>query len=229
MSMNKRLLIIAVVLTTANFALAQNTTSVGFDSGDAIVKNFNGIALTQGPAGDGNGAVLQLGYFTNGTSANPFAGTFVPLSGQGSANTGVVPGSSETYNQTSIGDEAVNSANFDGGFAINLVFQPGDPAIGNNLPPSTTIPLAIRFYDGTTIAGSTRYNTVSSTSLTWLWQTPNTPPSAIQISLNDSGIVWEDNSNPLKTSILIAIPEPSSLVLLAIGGCAIPLLRRRKA
>src|SRR4051812_8392617 len=91
------------LVAASEVALSQNSTQVNFDSGSKTVMNQANTALTAGPVGDGNGAVLQLGYFTGATDVNNnFTGTWVPLSGQGSANTDVVIGSApaEQYNQT---------------------------------------------------------------------------------------------------------------------------------
>ena len=231
--MFKHLALIATCLTLAVGAVHGQTTTVNFDSGDFQILDQNTAAtnpLTAGPAGDGNGAILQLGYFTG---AN-FTGTFVPLSGQGSANTAIVPGSSppEMYNQTSIGDRGAFFAG-PGTFSLQLSFTSTDPTSNNNLPASGT-PLAIRFYNGTTLASSTFFNTVSSTSTTWQWQSPNTPPALVEISLNDPGLLWESVVRAGQASntafhTTIPIPEPSTIALIgfALVGAPIVYLRRR--
>ena len=43
--------------------------------------NSTGVALSAGLAADGDGVLLQLGYFDAGTPASPFAGKFVALTG----------------------------------------------------------------------------------------------------------------------------------------------------
>ena len=118
------------------FASAQDTTRVSFDSGSQTLFNNLSTALTGGSTTDGNGAVLQLGYFTGVN----FTGTFVPLSGEGSLNTAIISGSnsSETYNHTSIGDLTTNGAG-DGTFALFLDFASGSATSGNSLDRKSVV------------------------------------------------------------------------------------------
>src|ERR1700677_4333329 len=124
-------------------ALGQsNKETVSLSSGGLTVTNATGTALSGGSSSDGNGDVLELGYFSLATPTNLFSGTFIPLSGQGSANNATIAGSSpsETMNQTSIGDLNTNGAG-NGTFALNLTFTVGSISSGNNLP-SVGTPLA---------------------------------------------------------------------------------------
>lgn len=229
-----------ILCASSTIAISRaDTTSVAFDSGNGGAPRLfdqNNTALSAGTTADGDGFVLQLGYFTG---AN-FTGTFVPLSGQGSANTGIVPGSNdaETYNKTSIGDLNLNfqGSGFtgSGAFALQLDFTVGDPTTGNNLPANGT-PLAIRFYNGTTIAGSTAYNTVSSTATNWQWATPSTPPTTLTLSLDDPGLVWESivrfgqaSNTAFHTTI---VPEPTTITSFVVGSglLALAVARRRRA
>ena len=132
---------------------AGDTTTVTFDSGSQTMFNQGSTPLTGETAADGDGAVLQLGYFTVNTAS--FQGTWVPLSGEGSLNTAVIIGSApvETYNHTSIGDLTAQGAG-DGTFAMSLNFILGSGTSDNSLPPAGT-QLALRFYNGTTIGSST--------------------------------------------------------------------------
>ena len=224
------------LLLTAYVALGQtNTTTVSFISGDHSILDQNNNPLTAGPVGDGNGAVLQLGYYSGGSTTNNFLGTWVALSGETSLNTAIIAGSAppEQYNQTSIGDLSVNFADT-ATFALQLSFRQGDPTSGNSLPASTTIPLALRFYNDTTIASSTHYNVVSDDD--WLWKSPSFPPNTINISLNDVGLEWlstamgQSVANEFHTSIpLAAVPETSTVVCAAFVavGLALHASRRR--
>lgn len=225
------------LLTTAATTFAQlPTTTVSFDSSDEQIFDQNNIPLTAGGPGDGNGAVLQLGYYSTATTANNFSGTWIPLSGETSLNTALIPGSSppEMYNQTSIGDLTINFAGA-ATFAIQLSFRSGDPTSGNSLPSSTTIPLALRFYNNISIASSTHYNVVSDDN--WLWVAPNTPPATRTMQLTDLGLEWlsiaqgQAANTAFHTSIpLAAIPEPATVAtgLLASASLAFAAFRRRR-
>ena len=57
------------------------------------------VPLTGGSTLDGDGAVIQIGYFDGATTANNFLGNFVPLTGEGSLNTATVPGSSTWWDR----------------------------------------------------------------------------------------------------------------------------------
>jgi hypothetical protein len=206
------------------------------NSGDQSVLDQNSSPLAAGPSGDGNGAVLQLGYYTGGSASNNFLGTWVPLSGETSLNTATIPGSAppEQYNQTSIGDLTVSFAG-PATFAMQLSFRPADPTSGNNLPSSTTIPLALRFYNNTTIASSTYYNVVSDD--TWMWQPPAVPPSTVNISLNDPGLEWlsiaqgQAANTAFRTTIpLSQVPEPGTIAAgcASAGALLVAAIRRRK-
>lgn len=232
------------LLSVTSFGAAL-VTQVAFDSGTVLLKNNGGgTLLTGGTAADGNGAVIQLGYFslaTTGTPTSNFLGVWTPITGEGSANTGGnVAGSSpaETFNKTSIGDNG--GAN--GEFGITVVFSDSVPGTFNNLPQSTSIPLSIRFYNGTTIAGSTFYNTVSNDA--WLWKFPAAAaplPPTINMSLGSSangpGLKWESTNvfaqptaNAGTTSIpIVGAPEPTSAALLMIGLVSLAARRRRAA
>jgi hypothetical protein len=235
--MVKKIVIGSLCLAATLHGLRADSTSVNFDSGDFQILNQNtgaSIALTGGTTNDGDGAVLQLGYFTGATAANNFAGTWVALSGEGSLNTAIVPGSvpPEGYNKTSIGDRNAFFAG-DGTFALSLTFTAGDAASGNSLPPAGTI-LSIRFYNATTIASSSFYNIVSND--TWVWQAPVPQGVNIPISLNDPGLEWLSiaqggaANTAFHTTIPTAIPEPSTLACLLFGGAgtlALGKIRRR--
>ena len=201
------------------------------DSGGQSLFNQSNTLLSGGTSADGDGFVLQLGYFT--TSTANFTGTFVPLTGEGSLNTATITNSSpaEPYNKTSIGDITAEGGVNGQFFLPGLNFVAGDPLSGNSLPTAGT-QLAIRFYNNTTIGTSSFFNTVTQSQ--WIWTTPATPPSVVNISLSDSNLVWESIANfggPPESAFhtTIPIPEPSTLALLSMG-VAVPVvvrLRRR--
>jgi hypothetical protein len=208
------------------YARADETT-VSFDSGSRMMFDQNNTALSGGTVLDGDGDVLQLGYFTGPN----FSGTFVPLSGDGSANTAIVPESvpAEPYNKTSIGDRTAEGAG-NGDFALSLDFVQGNATSGNSLPANHS-QLAIRFYNGLSVTSSTAYNTVTDSR--WTWQTPEAPPQdpVISISLDEQGLVWEGGlDSAFHTTIPLAVPEPSTwvagaFVAATLAGAALRRIR----
>lgn len=217
----------AVALTTV--ALGDPSTQVNFNSGSFTFQTNLGVDLSPGGPADGNGTVIQLGYFSGATAGDNFLGTWIPLTGEGSANTGQIDGLTINFNQTSIGDSFTGTANTPGTFALGVVF---DTAVSNksqNLPGSTSIPLAIRFYNTTTVTGASLYNTVSSDL--WMWQTPGPGPipPTLNLSLDDLGLQWEsiDLHGLAATQFRTVIPEPSAASLILLGIAGLGLRRRR--
>lgn len=219
------------VATTRAASITVNFASDGF-----LVMNELSANLSGGlPTIDGDGFVLQLGYYSGATAGNNFLGTWVPLTGEGSANTGgaiVNSSPSLTFNQTTIGDRK-NEGGTDGEFYLSVKFDTANANTSSSLPGSTTIPLAIRFYNASTIAGATHYNVVSRD--TWLWVTPNDPePFPIDMSLSQTGLEWESTAqgqsvaNEFKTTLVI-VPEPSSLALALVGVVGLAVARRRRS
>jgi hypothetical protein len=223
-------------------AYAQNQTTVNMDSGGLFLFNEGATKLTGGTTLDGDGAVIQLGYYNAATASNNFAGNWVALTGEMSLNTKTIPSSndSEPFNKTSIGDLTSQGGVVGEFWLPALTFVQGSANSGNNLPASSTIPLAIRFYNNTTIATSTFYNVVSDDA--WLWQTPVAPQSdtGVNISLSQGGLEWlstamgQPTTNEFHTSIgLQAVPEPTTVAAGTL--CAASLIygalrgRRRKA
>ncbi len=219
----------AGLLACAHGAFAQQTT-VYFNSGTTNGKDSlysNKLLTTVLSAGNattaGDGDVLRLGYFQNATASNLFGnGTFVPLSGAGST---------DTYTSTTIGDDP-GAANGGGTFAMQLNFSTAaGSSIGNNLPSAGT-PLAIEFFNGTTLANSTAFNAVSDSL--WTWVAPQTPPSVVAMSFDDyaqSPLAWlGGDASAFYTSqpLTNAVPEPAPTFALAVGGLVALLgLKRR--
>lgn len=239
--MVKKFALCGLCLTVALRVACADSTRVLFDSGfggaPAVFDQNTGATnpLTGGTSANGDGAVLQLGYYDAATIGNNFAGTWIPLSGEMSLNTASISGTSppEPYNKTSIGDITNNGAGT-GSFALFLDFVSGSATSGNSLPSSPTIPLAFRFYNNTSIAGSTFYNVVSDDA--WLWKTPATPQATMTISFDDSGLEWlsifqgQAANTAFHTTIsTTAVPEVSTVVCPLLAGAALVLhtLRRR--
>jgi hypothetical protein len=236
--MLKKIAAAAGLIIIATSVHAQDTTAVSFDSGSVFVYDQNTGAtnkLSGGTSADGDGFVLQLGYFGAATTADNFAGSWIPLTGEGSLNTAIVPSSSPTepYNKTSIGDVTAEGGDNGVFFLVGLNFVSGSATSGNNLPAAGT-PLSIRFYNGSTIATSTFYNTVSDDS--WLWKAPATPTTSVGLSLDDPGLEWlsialgGDANTAFHTTLPTAVQEPSTLASMVIGGggLAFYLLGRRR-
>src|SRR6202000_1191594 len=92
---------------------ALSTTEVDwFNNSSTLLRDLNGVALTQGTANlNSDGALVQLGYFSAGTSANNFAGTWIPITG------------SSATGRTSVGDSGDLSGAGAGTLAFTTVFH----------------------------------------------------------------------------------------------------------
>ena len=67
---------------------------------------------------------------------------------------------------------------------MGLTFSTANGSVtGNNLPTAGT-PLALRFYNGTTLSNSTAYNAVSDAI--WAWNAPATPDSVVTMTFDDN-------------------------------------------
>ena len=224
-------------MLTVLHPLAQGASQVqvNFESGSQSVFDGLALALNPGSAADGDGAVIQLGYYDAATVGNNFAGTWHALTGAGSLNLGGDTGSGLTFDTTSIGDIGGGAAPGGSGiFAFSLIFDNTVSGTFADLPSSTTIPLAIKFFDAPSIGASTYFNVVSAD--TWLWKLPATPsplPPTINMSLDDAGLEWQSIASAgqspataFHASIAI-VPEPTSALLIGIG-CASFTVRRRR-
>ncbi len=220
--MKKTIFVAASILVGlfSEHAVAQQTT-VAFDSGS--VQLYTDVAktilVTGGSSAPGDGAVLQLGYFTASAVGSEFAGAFVPLSGEGS---------STAFTTTTMGDDPFQGAG-DGTFALSLNFN-ALTTIGVTLPPAGTI-LAIRFYNGTSISSSSAYNTVTSDATNWQFKTPTVPSSNVGFSLDDGGLLFQGGTASAFVTT-IAVPEPSVIAVFAVGlgvACVASVRKRQIA
>lgn len=228
--------IITAALSSAAFAAA--VVKVNFDSGGLDLKDSAGVSLTAGGnliAGDG--AVIQLGYFSSASTAdNNFVGQFIPITGEGSANL-----QSGAQFDTTVGDDPAAGFGppYAGQFQISVIFTPGGQAV---TPPVGSV-LSIRIYDKASLLSPT-LNFMTLSNNAWRWKDfadSTSPGSNLDISLADSGIRFENrsgagglvstpNGSPAtgnERPNIPAVPEPSSMLLLSIG--ALVSLKRRRA
>lgn len=186
----------AVSLINTNTTVKDNTGTVALDAGG-------------NPASDGD--VIQVGYFSTDTSS--FSGTWIPITGNGSSNTNLL---------TTIGDGG--DATADGIFSINVTFDDSDPQRSSNLPAGGA-QLALRFYNASSVASATHFNTVTDASWTFKSLSTNVQTPSLLDMDSAANLVWQDNGNPFVTSLVV--PEPSTTAILGLGGLALLLRRRR--
>jgi hypothetical protein len=160
------------------------------------------VSLSSGTAADGDGTLLELGFYTEATTANLFTGEWRVL----------------THGR--MGDSEDQG---DGRFNISSMLIGGtftEPPLGT--------PLAIRFYDSESLETSRYYNTVSNTDGSWNWVTPTdaTPEVSLQAFKDITSVTYEKGGlSAMKTDIPL-IPESSTLVL-GISALVMILGRRR--
>lgn len=119
----KKTLTIAFLLvagaTTRLFSqTALSTTEVDwFNSANSLLRDMNGVALSQGAANaNTDGTLVQLGYFTGSTGVG-FTGDWVPITGATFAQLPAFP------SRTSIGDSESLTGAGDGRLAFTTVFH----------------------------------------------------------------------------------------------------------
>ena len=239
------ILSIAAIWSLSSSALFASALVMNFDSGGLLLKNSVGVNLAGGLTGTAyDGEVIQLGYFSGATSnGNNFSGNWTPITGEGSVNYAL-----NTPYDTSVGDDPTAGFTPNNQFSIALVL---DTAAGKTIPAGLTAGtiMSIRVYDKNTIAASTAFMTISSSSDLWKWPTVTTltdPSSALNISFADPGIRAEnrlggggttstpsgDPVSPSATSLnttIPVVPEPASAALMLVGFVSLAARRRRNA
>lgn len=165
------------------------------------LENRVALPLSAGSSATGDGTLIQLGYYSSATQATPFSGIWVTLA------------------TTSMGDDSVDIS---GKFATtsNLVG-------GAFVSPAVGTPLAVRFFDGISVATSSYFNVVSNTSGGWNFIAPNDPTPSINIVIDKTaGVVFQSGEvGAFQTSL--AVPEPSSSILIGIAATSLFFRRRR--
>lgn len=222
---NKSLLIASVGLGVfGNSAFGAAIVTVSFSSSSKLLTDHLGAPLSGGTLGvNGDGAVIQLGYFSSATAVSLFSGNWVPLSGNGGFNS--------AFSTTSVGDGvnsgAPNRATF------SLTFDVTNSTKNQMLPPVAGTPLGIRIYDGLSVALSGFYETVVSPD--WAFIPPAEPPLNGTVTINFSNAnarLASNNTAPgatVQTATPTAAPEPASAALLMVGLVSLASRRRRVA
>lgn len=219
-------LTLLALLTTYSYGAPLVTLSI--DSGGRTLRDLGGTALTAGTAASGDGAVVQIGYYTGATAGNNFGlpgAQWNALTGEGSLF-GV---------STTIGDTVPSGAGPGKIFTDDLnVFTGTNGGVNDGLLPAANQVLSIRLYNTASLGTATFFNAVSNNS--WLWATPANSPSQplIFLFLDDPGLVAQNlvpvgtaGSN-VNTTIPI-VPEPTSTALLMLGLVSLASRRRRVA
>jgi hypothetical protein len=165
------------------------------------LENRVALPLSAGSSAVGDGTLVQLGYYSSATQVTPFSGTWVTLA------------------TTTMGDDTVDIS---GKFATTSTLVGGAfvaPAVGT--------PLAVRFFDGISVATSSHFNVVSDSSGGWNFVAPADPTPNINIVIDKTaGIVFQSGEvGAFQTRL--AIPEPSLSLLIGVAATSL-LFRRRK-
>ena len=194
-----------------------------------LLKDRNGQLLDAGAPNNGDGHLVVLGYFTDGNTTHPFAGSWTPMTvgtrvGDSSSGYGYDHGmASFTTVFTNATDQVIvypgNPASY---------YAQSDKVISSNTPGSSASdpPLCIRFYDRTTTGPQTRYNTVTGPNWRWPVFSPEIPENLylkIASGSPPSGSKWkygeifEDNSSRFQCSLR----DPANLVTSGSTGGSI--------
>jgi len=183
-----------------------------YSTDDYILKDADGVALSSGIQGNGDGDLIELGFYSLATSSAPFDGEWIAL----------------TQN-THVGDSSTGYGFDHGKFAFTSTFTrdsdtvtifPTEPKVFvetldftiSSTSPPPGVPICIRFYDSPTKTENTRFNAVTGTNWTWpsfpsgssipttyYWKIADgTPPSG---SYWKYGYTFQDNINRCKATL----------------------------
>ena len=172
------------------------------NSQSATFLDTDGNPITAGEAtANQDGGLIQLGYFSEATAENPFAGDWIPLS-----------------NGPHFGDSATLSGSQAGTFQASIIYLENSP-IATVYPADTgeyqvlsslTItandpvfgkPLAIRYFDRSTIEPGVKYNTIADPAWQWGGLSGFPFPILLGVDPNAVGLGFQDPDNPFIASV----------------------------
>jgi len=200
----------------------------GFVFSSNQLLSLDGTPLTAGTLGTGDGAIIQIGYFKDvPVEMDPFSdydalewSRFQPLTGVGSPN--------EARHLTSIGDYGSPFSGPFGFFYYESAPITFDDTLDEGLPGDYPVRMGIRFYDGTTLEGSSGYNTVSSGDDLWLLEIPQSGPDSTFLNMDEHVLAWESGPSGAFRTSLAVVPEPRTTCFLLAGMlCLLRFARRR--
>lgn len=218
-----------VCLSLSAGAAYSGIITINFDSGGSTINDQLGSPLSGGtPTVDGDGFVLQLGYYSQATTASNFLGEWVALSGFGSLNTGSIPGTTIGFNQTTVGDNQDQGAGAAGTFALTLTFDESD-STRNKSFPAVGVPLSVRFYNASTLVENVTLFNAFSIDTGFNWAAPADSPGQpiLNISL-DQPVEWQSGGGNAGKTALVFVPEPSSVLVFVAGVVGLCVHRRRR-
>lgn len=198
--------LIRILAVAASIAGAEAATTLVTWSVTTVdvrrLTNRTSSPLSAGTPAPGDGTLLELGYYSSGSISNPFLGSWTVLA------------------TSTIGDDGMGVA---GSFSTKSILgTSSDPLL------TTGTPLAVRFYDGTSVGGSTYFNTVSNTSGAWNYIPPTSPSPVINIVIDKTNdVVFQDGGSGAFRTVL-PIPEPSIFGLTILGSLLALVRRSRK-
>ena len=196
------ILFLVAMATLGTRLVAVDQIQFLLNSQSATFLDTDGTPITAGSA-DANqdGGLIQLGFFSEATTENPFAGDWIPLS------TG-----------PHIGDSATLTGAQAGTFQSSIVFQenspiatvyPGDAGeyqvlssitITDNDPGFGKL-LAIRYFDRSTIEPGVKYNTIADPAWQWGGLSGFPFPILVGVDPDADGLAFQDPDNPFIASV----------------------------
>lgn len=207
------------------------TIAISIDSGAKSLRDASNVVLSGGAPGvNGDGAQVVLGYFTDATQAAPFGASgsdafssFVALTG---------PGTPFGVNFT-IGDDAANLTGNGELFKDIFTISTG---VADSILPVQGTPLVLRIFN----SQKDLVLDLANTNGFWNWKDPATPTSTLQISMDNTGLVFRGVGTNNRSAVGISggtvnlltnnavVPEPTSALLVSFGIVLLGSRRRRR-